>query len=98
MFAKERYGRVPIGMQIMITPEVPANEEVNFQREWASIIARAEEALCAVILRHLNRVIEDIDKNILKRINETLEILGVEDNPRDIIRNVLTEVNKERNR
>jgi len=34
-YAKERFSRVPTGMQIRVISEVPASEELEFKREWA---------------------------------------------------------------
>ena len=71
-YAKERSGRVPIGMQIKVTPEVPGSEQFPFQTEWARALAGAEEALSDTITKHLTSFIQQIDKSIALKIKETL--------------------------
>jgi len=43
-------------------------------------------------------VIINIDKSILDKISKTSDTLSIEDNPREIIKTVLTKANKERTR
>jgi len=71
-YAKDRSGRVPTGMQIKVTPEVPGSEQVSFQAEWARALASAEEVLSNSISQHLRNFIEQIDISIVK-IRQILE-------------------------
>lgn len=44
-YAKEKYGRVPGGMQIKVKPKVPANKDVVFCHKWAEALGKAEQLL-----------------------------------------------------
>jgi len=99
-FAKERNGRVPVGMQIKVTPEVLGNSDVNFKQAWALAIQEAEETLSVCIEQHLTNYIQRIDSNISARVNEVLDtLIGAQiTDPIQMIKSNLTKANTERNR
>ena len=102
--AREITGRVPVGMQIKVTPEVPASEDVIFKHEWAVALAEAEEILANCICKHLEKVADTIDNFILDKANDTLDTIVAEDPPKegedpfDKIKDILTRANVERQR
>jgi len=68
-------------MQIKVRPEVPGNEDGEFQLEWARAISAAEEILSSCIVRHF---MEQIDRSIYDKIKSvlgTLQKSGKYDNP-----------------
>jgi len=88
-YSKNRYGRVPKGMQIMIKPECPGNEVPAFQQSWAAALSTAESLLSDCMEKHLTQLIKDIDKRIFDLVNKTLDILTKLkcENPMEEIRN-----------
>ena len=99
--AKERNGRVPVGMQIKVTPEVLGNNEVKFKQAWAQALTQAEDILSTCIVEHLKNYILNIDHNICDRVNQVLDILlkspNVED-PIEMLKETLNNANVERNK
>jgi len=87
-------------MQIKVIPDVPGNEQAQFKLDWARAIAGAEEALSQSIISHLENLIQNIDQNVLEKIRKTLELLTKHNtggmDPMHKIRQILTDVNKER--
>ena len=98
--AKEKNGRVPVGMQIKVTPEVLGNNDVNFKQAWAQALTEAEGILSSCIEQHLSNYIHKIDVNISTRVNQALDILMETDakDPIGTIKSTLTKANTERNR
>ena len=101
-YSKDKYGRVPGGMQIKVKPEVPANEDVVFRHQWAEALGDAEKMLSVCIEQHLTKLIEKIDDNICERVNQTLDLIQEQHDsitdPFSIIESTLTEANIERKR
>ena len=101
-YSKDKYGRVPGGMQIKVKPEVPANEDVVFRHQWAEALGEADKMLSVCIEQHLTKLIEKIDDNICERVNQTLDLIQEQHDsitdPFSIIESTLTEANIERKR
>lgn len=57
-------------------PKIPGNEDPVFITNWAIALKEAEDKLADCMLSHLRQgLIEHIDENISKRVEETVEIL-----------------------
>jgi len=61
-----------MGMQVKVTQEVPGNEDIEFQLEWARAISVAKVALAECIERHLSNFIDQIDKTIHDEIKKAI--------------------------
>ena len=73
--AIEKTGRVPNGMQIKVTLEVPNNEKVIFKHKWAVALTEAKSLLSDCIEEHLENVIQTADNNICEKAKAIREIL-----------------------
>jgi len=65
-YARNRSGRVPVEMQIMVKPEVPGNDDTPSQTEWATAIATIEEKLTNCIEKHLALLINQLTKEFVR--------------------------------
>jgi len=90
-------------MRINVKPEIPGAEDMEFQLLWSQALIQAEGILSETIENRLEEYIQNIDQNIIIKINKSLDILldrvsnENDEEPIQTIRAILNEANIERN-